>query len=101
MLPAFRDNELQNRWVSESSWTFQRSFKASEELLAHTNVDLLIGGLDTVAQVAINGQDSQKSSNDELKFADILHSQNVHRFVAQPVRACCMMQAYCTDLGPV
>lgn len=94
---AFRDNELQNRWVSEGIWTFQRSLTVSEELLAHTNVDLLIGGLDTVARVDINGQDSQDSLEDTPAYATVLESQNVHRSVAQPFRACWMMHACCTD----
>ncbi|KAK9831681.1 hypothetical protein WJX74_005808 [Apatococcus lobatus] len=79
----YRDNELQNRWVSESKWNFRRTFSASEQLLAHTNVDLVIGGLDTVAEVAINCQHHPTgAANDDL----ILQSKNVHREYRLPIR---------------
>ncbi len=60
-------------------WTFSRSFEVSEDLLNKSAVDLLIGGLDTVAEVSLNGQSARTAEDQDA--AVILRSQNVHRQV--------------------
>ena len=37
-------------------WSFARSFRVTEEELAHANADLVFEGLDTLAVVELNGQ---------------------------------------------
>ncbi|KAK9861480.1 hypothetical protein WJX84_012387 [Apatococcus fuscideae] len=82
----YRDNELQNRWVSESTWRFQRSFHVSEDAQDHTNVDLLLGGLDTMAHVVLNGQGPIPASFQDAGDDVILRSQNGHRRYRIPVK---------------
>ena len=50
---SFNDREL--RWVAEEKWTFQRQFDVSDGLLAADCVDLLLSGIDTVADIQLNG----------------------------------------------
>jgi beta-mannosidase len=51
-----RFNEVKYRWVSLDTWTFERTFKVPADILQHTNVDLLLNGVDTVADVLVNGK---------------------------------------------
>ena len=48
--------ETDYRWVALDTWNFTRSFDAPPELLAHTAVDLVATGVDTVATVVVNGK---------------------------------------------
>ncbi len=48
--PYWGRNEYDCRWVSERDWVIHRSFE-----LMHPSVDLVIEGLDCVAEVRVNG----------------------------------------------
>jgi hypothetical protein len=48
-----RFGEQEVHWVSERTWKFERHFEVTNALLSHHNVDLLLTGLDTVAQVLV------------------------------------------------
>jgi len=48
-------NAKESRWPEKRSWWFARSFRASEELLAHERQQLVFDGLDLHAQVFLNG----------------------------------------------
>jgi beta-mannosidase len=54
--PFVADNELQVQWVGERDWEYRRTFAADEALLAENQVWLVCDGLDTLADVSINGQ---------------------------------------------
>lgn len=64
--PCYRYNELELRWTTAETWTFQRTFNVSADLLNHTAVDLLLTGVDTVADIFV----------DNLKLASVA---NAHR----------------------
>ncbi len=49
--PYDHQNELDCRWVSERDWTLSRDFECQD-----TACDLILDGLDTVAEVSINGR---------------------------------------------
>lgn len=53
--PFFRDNEVRLQWIEDESWEYRLNFDVSPTLLARTNVDLVFDGLDTAAQVYVNG----------------------------------------------
>jgi beta-mannosidase len=53
--PFVADNELKVMWVAENDWEYQYTFAASTELLAEENVHLVCDGLDTIADVYLNG----------------------------------------------
>lgn len=53
--PFFRDNESRVQWVGETAWAYRRTFEASGELCAHEHVLLRCEGLDTLANILVNG----------------------------------------------
>ncbi|MCK5572755.1 MAG: hypothetical protein KAJ12_08335, partial [Bacteroidetes bacterium] len=61
--PFYRMQELDVQWVEEERWTYQREFTVSEELLREKVIELVAGGLDTVATVRVNGKLAGKSEN--------------------------------------
>lgn len=54
--PYYRDNELSQMWIGETDWLFTRTFRVDSELLAHERVELVCEGLDTLAEVTVNGR---------------------------------------------
>lgn len=54
--PYFGTNQDSVQWVGERNWTYERRFDASPELLQQPEVELVFEGLDTFAEVWLNGQ---------------------------------------------
>lgn len=48
-------NEAPLQWVGLSGWEMRKRFDAGQALLAHDRVDVVFDGLDTFAEVSING----------------------------------------------
>lgn len=61
--PFYRDVELDQKWVGETDWTYQRTFDVSPDLLAHDRVLLRCYGLDTLATIHINDQEVGRTDN--------------------------------------
>lgn len=53
--PFVGDNELKVIWVAETDWEYRRAFSADKTLLAEPNLVLVCDGLDTIADVYVNG----------------------------------------------
>jgi len=53
--PFVADNELRVMWVAENHWEYRHSFNVDANLLAEENVSLVCDGLDTIADVYLNG----------------------------------------------
>jgi beta-mannosidase len=53
--PFVADNELKVMWVAEKDWEYRRSFSLNADLLAEENISLVCDGLDTIADVYLNG----------------------------------------------
>jgi beta-mannosidase len=53
--PFVRDNEAKLQWIENEGWEYRLNFNATPALLARANVDLVFDGLDTAAQVYLNG----------------------------------------------
>jgi len=53
--PFYRDNESKLQWIENASWEYRDTFDVSPALLARANVDLVFDGLDSAAQVLLNG----------------------------------------------
>ncbi len=53
--PFVADNELNVQWVADADWTYRRTFQADQDLLANQCVELVCDGLDTLAEVRLNG----------------------------------------------
>jgi beta-mannosidase len=54
--PFVGDNELAVQWVAESDWDYARTFEVSPAVLAEEQVYLVCDGLDTLAEVSVNGE---------------------------------------------
>ncbi|MFL7791214.1 MAG: glycoside hydrolase family 2 protein, partial [Anaerolineae bacterium] len=54
--PFVADNELHVQWVAERDWEYRLAFQTDAEMLAEEHVFLVCSGLDTLADVALNGQ---------------------------------------------
>ncbi len=53
--PFVADNELKVMWVAENDWEYRHTFAVDANLLAEENVRLVCDGLDTIADVYLNG----------------------------------------------
>src|SRR5688572_23429667 len=53
--PFVGDNEKRVQWVAERDWEYRRTFAVGPELLDGKCVDLVCDGLDTLAEVRLNG----------------------------------------------
>jgi beta-mannosidase len=54
--PFVADNEKRVMWVAEADWEYRRTFSAPAAVLAEASVFLVCDGLDTLAEVCLNGQ---------------------------------------------
>jgi len=61
--PFVADNEKQVMWVAEEDWEYRRTFTIEAGLLAEERVFLVCDGLDTLAEVTLNGQLLGKTDN--------------------------------------
>ena len=90
--PGYRTNEDSVQWVSELDWTYRLRFALSARQLAQPSQRLYFGGLDTFAEVWLNGQRILTSSNmyleHELEVKGLLRRDNVLELrFASPTRA--------------
>lgn len=53
--PFVADNELKVMWIAETDWQYRHTFTADATLLAEKNIHLVCDGLDTIADVYLNG----------------------------------------------
>ncbi len=53
--PFYRDNESRLQWIQNESWEYRTTINATPSLLAHTNLDLVFDGVDSPAEIYLNG----------------------------------------------
>lgn len=61
--PYVSDNEGKVQWVGLSDWQYQTEITVTPETLQRDHLDLIFEGLDTFAQVSVNGQKVLASDN--------------------------------------
>jgi beta-mannosidase len=54
--PFYRMNENQVQWISSQQWMYRREFGVEEEFLHERRIELVAEGLDTYADIRINGR---------------------------------------------
>lgn len=54
--PFYRDNEKKLQWIEKEDWEYQATFTVPTLVSSKRNVDLVFDGLDTYADVYLNGQ---------------------------------------------
>ncbi|XP_045607068.2 beta-mannosidase isoform X1 [Procambarus clarkii] len=64
----YRYNDLDYRWVSEQNWTYSTTLTASQDLVDQERVALVFQGLDTAAQVLLNGELVGTSDNMFVRY---------------------------------
>lgn len=66
--PYLRMNEKDQQWVAESVWEYSRTFELSDVQVQRRAVTLDCEGLDTVAEIAVNGKPVGKTDNMFLRY---------------------------------
>ncbi|GAB3688900.1 glycoside hydrolase family 2 protein [Salinarchaeum chitinilyticum] len=66
--PFVEDNELDVQWVGETDWTYETTIEVDDETLAHDEHRLVFEGLDTVAEVSVNGEVVGTSDNMHRRY---------------------------------
>lgn len=61
--PYVADNELDVLWVAKTDWDYQTVFTVGDNLLAEEAIYLVCDGLDTLAEVSINGKVAGNAEN--------------------------------------
>lgn len=75
--PFYGLNEFHVKWVYESDWVFSTHFHLTREQLTYQNFSLVCAGLDTLAEIYLNGQ-------------LVGESKNMHRVVNYPIKQLCV-----------
>ncbi|UII32699.1 hypothetical protein LVD17_02470 [Fulvivirga ulvae] len=66
--PFYRDNETKLQWIENEDWEYQLNFEVKPEDLEYDVVNLVFDGLDTYADVYVNGTLIFKSDNMFVKW---------------------------------
>lgn len=61
--PFFRLNERGQQWIDKEDWMYETYFDVSGETMAKSNIILFFSGLDTYADVYLNGELVLKADN--------------------------------------
>ena len=61
--PFFEDNELKLQWISDYDWDYKISFDFPDEFEKDSPVLIVFDGLDTIAEVFLNGESIGKFDN--------------------------------------
>jgi beta-mannosidase len=61
--PFVADNELRVHWVAETDWEYRLEFTPDPDLLAQERQFLVFEGLDTLAEVTLNGKTIGQAEN--------------------------------------
>lgn len=61
--PFYRDNEGKIQWAGLSDWQYQTRFTVDAATLAREHVELVFDGLDTFAEVTLNGKPLLSADN--------------------------------------
>ncbi|MEM6394836.1 MAG: glycoside hydrolase family 2 protein [Bacteroidota bacterium] len=72
--PFYADNEIDQRWIEEKDWVYETSFEIDQKTLKNKQIDLILEGLDTYADVKLNGK-------------SILSADNMFRSWSVPVKS--------------
>ncbi|MFC7677879.1 glycoside hydrolase family 2 protein [Paenibacillus sp. GCM10028914] len=54
--PFYGTNEHDLQWIDKKDWEYETSFEVSDELMAKSHIELVFDGLDTYADVYVNGK---------------------------------------------
>ena len=58
--PFIGKNELEVQWIGDQDWEYVKDFDLDEQLMHSDRVFLVCKGLDTIAEINLNGQNLGK-----------------------------------------
>ncbi len=61
--PYYRDNESKVQWIERADWEYRTEVEVSAKLLGMQHVEMVLEGLDAVAEVRVNGALVLKADN--------------------------------------
>ena len=61
--PYFSDNETKLQWIGTSDWEYRSFFNVAEEIFNKQQIEMVFDGLDTYADVYLNGKLILKADN--------------------------------------
>jgi beta-mannosidase len=61
--PFYRDEETKLQWIGNETWMYRLTFDVENEILQKENIILNFEGLDTYAEISLNGQTILNSDN--------------------------------------
>ena len=61
--PYWENNELKQEWIEKENWQYKTQFNISEARLNNQNIEIDFKGLDTYAEIHINGELILKTDN--------------------------------------
>lgn len=61
--PFIGKNELEVQWIGDQDWEYVKDFDLDEQLMHSDRVFLVCKGLDTIAEINLNGQNLGKTDN--------------------------------------
>ncbi|KRG15805.1 beta-galactosidase [Virgibacillus soli] len=61
--PFYGTNELDIQWIDKADWEYETIFDLTEELFQQKNLEMIFAGLDTYADVYLNGQHILSADN--------------------------------------
>lgn len=61
--PYYGSNEKLVQWVGEKDWTYRRTFNVGDDILKGSHQTLVLEGVDTYAEVYLNGERVQVCDN--------------------------------------
>lgn len=61
--PFYRDNEKKVQWVEEKAWEYKTIFNVTADLFKKKNIEIEFDGLDTYAEVLLNGKKIREADN--------------------------------------
>jgi beta-mannosidase len=66
--PHYRDQELDAQWVERKEWEYRRRFRVRRDFLRHDVIRLDCRGLDTIAEVSLNGRLVARTENMHRRY---------------------------------
>lgn len=61
--PFWANNEKEYVWIEEENWEYRTTFDCDEAFLKNEHAELYFAGLDTLAEITLNGENIGTSSN--------------------------------------
>jgi beta-mannosidase len=83
--PFYRDNETKLQWISSTDWEYQTYFNVSKNTLQNKTINLIFEGLDTYAEVFLNGKNILHANNMfrtwKINVKNLIRSKDNHLFI--------------------